>query len=71
MNFPITIAYDMIKKKPGCALLQAIYGGTIDNFSLQQFETDNWLLAPTTDLKLYTLKDQNELHMAIKITKNG
>lgn len=67
----ITFAYDVTKKKVGCALIQAAFGATIDNFNLQKFDEKNWLLAPTDDLKMYSVKDQEELDKVIKITKDA
>lgn len=69
MSFPITIAYDMTLKKPGCAIIQGVFGGTINNFQLQKFDVENWLLSPTDDIKLYTLYSEEELNKAIEITK--
>lgn len=70
-NFPIIIAYDKKQMKPGCALLQPIYGGTIDSFNLQMFGVDNWILAPTDDMKPYTLNNQEELDKVIELTKQN
>ena len=69
-TFPVTIAYDMKLKRPGCALLQASYGASIGNFELSKFDVKNWILAPTDDMKLYTLKTEEELERAIIITKD-
>jgi hypothetical protein len=68
-SFPIIIAYDMKLMKPGCALLQPIYGGNINGFDLQRFGVDNWLLAPTDNIKPYTLHSQEELDKVITLTK--
>jgi len=71
-NYPITIAYDMKKKRAGCALLQATYGGTIDSYRLGEF--NDWLTHPTDDIQLYTLKTAEEFNKAVTLTnttKNG
>lgn len=68
-QYPMFIVYDMTKKQIGCALLQAGYGGTIDNFSLLKF--NNWLVAPTDNLKLYTIHSQEELTKVIEITNKA
>ena len=70
-QFPLIIAYDMALKKPGCALLQPLYGGNISSFDLQRFGPDNWLLAPSENLKPYTIKTPEELELAIKITQEN
>lgn len=60
----------MTQKRFGCVLLQAAYGSTIDNFELQK-TLNSWLLAPTADLKLYNVKDQEELDRVIKLTQEA
>lgn len=69
VEFPITIAYDMKLKRPGCAILQSAYGASIGHFELSKFDVDNWILAPTENMKLFTLKTEEELERAILITK--
>ena len=69
-TFPITIAYDMKLKRPGCALLQSTYGASIESFELQKFDVKNWVLAPTDNMRLYTLKTKQELERAIIITQD-
>jgi hypothetical protein len=61
----ITFCYDKTKGKVGCVLLQAAYGCNIDGFNLQKFGIENWLLAPTNDLKVYCVQDQPELDKVI------
>lgn len=65
-NFPMFVVYDKTRKQIGCALLQAIYGGTIDNFSLMFF--NNWLLFPTDELALYKINSQEKLDAVIELT---
>lgn len=68
-NFPMTFMYDMQKKQIGCALIQATFECTIDNFHLQMAGTENWFLAPTDGMKKYSVKSQEELDRVIEITK--
>jgi len=70
-KFPMTLMYDMTTKKVGCALIQAACGATIDNLNLQMMDCNNWFLAPTKDMKMYSVKSQEELNKVIEITKNG
>jgi len=67
-EFPIVIAYDMEEKKIGCALIQAGMGGTISTFDLQRFGVENWLLAPTSKMELYKIRNEDELEIAIEVT---
>lgn len=50
------IAYDTKLYKPGCVLLQAMKG--CDPKIAHEFETKYWLLAPTPDLKVYDVTDE-------------
>lgn len=59
----ITLVYDPILRKPGCALLQAVYGATILPFDLHRM--DGWLLAPTDDLKLYGVTPEQLEHLIL------
>lgn len=66
----IIFAFDIKKRKVGCALLQAAFGGNINNFDLQRFGLNNWTTTPTPDLKLYTVANQEELDKIINICVN-
>jgi hypothetical protein len=50
------LLYDVTLMRPGCVLLQAMAGGTVDGLTLQCI--GEWLLAPTPDMKLYTATDE-------------
>lgn len=50
------LVYDIVLKRPGCALLQAALGGS--GGVANQFPTEHWLLAPTPDLKAYSLSNE-------------
>jgi hypothetical protein len=58
-----TIAYDCTLRRPGCALLQAAYGATVSSFDLSRM--DRWLLAPTDDLELYVVTDEQLEHLIL------
>lgn len=58
------IAFDIALKRPGCPILQAVYGN--DPSIAHAFPPESWLLAPTPDLKVYSLQEQ-ELRMLTKI----
>ena len=68
-KFPMTFMYDMQKKQIGCALIQATFGCTIDNFNLQKTGVENWFLAPTEGMKKYNVKSQEEFDKVVEITK--
>jgi hypothetical protein len=55
---PRIIAYDVELRRPGCALLQAVYSqhGT-DHRDSSAFPTESWLTAPTENLRLYEVTD--------------
>lgn len=50
------VLYDVTLMRPGCVLLQAMVGGTVDGLTLQSI--GEWLTAPTPDMKLYTASDE-------------
>lgn len=62
-EFPCTIAFDFKLMRPGCILLQSALGATIENDQLGRF--DNWLTHPTDDMRLATLRSQDELDAAL------
>jgi hypothetical protein len=57
------VVYDPVLKRPGCALLQAVMGGTV---SATLFPSESWLLAPTDDMKAYVVTDE-ELEILVTI----
>ena len=64
----VLLAYDMKLKRPGCVLLQAMFGGSSD--AARRFDTADWLLGPTSDLKLYSIPKER-LSEVIEITRNA
>jgi hypothetical protein len=60
------IAYDCTLKQPGCVLLQAAMGA--DVALAHRFNPDHWLLAPTPDLKVYEVTDQ-QMEQLLVITE--
>lgn len=49
------IAFDIKEMKIGCVLLQATFG--CDPKLADRFDTKHWLLAPTPDLKVYEINE--------------
>lgn len=49
------IAYDTTLYRPGCALVQALLGGSSD--IAQKFPTSLWLTTPTEHMKVYPVRD--------------
>lgn len=66
MEFPLTIAYNMEEKKVGCVLLQPALG-TSFKATAQLFDAEMWDLSPTK-LKVYTVKNKEEMNRIIQIT---
>jgi hypothetical protein len=52
----VLLAYDCTLKKVGCVLLQAAMGGSSD--AANRFDVSTWLVAPTTDLRVYSLPEE-------------
>lgn len=56
------IAFDFTSMRPGCVLLQTVYGGYVSNGQnpASDFPAEHWLLAPTPDLGLYTIDTEEQ-----------
>jgi hypothetical protein len=64
----IVLVFDTKLMKPGCVLLQAAYGcGQANTFVQMTFE--NWLLAPTPDMKRIKAKRSQWEAIAKKFDK--
>lgn len=50
------LAYDLSQGKVGCVLLQAAMGG--DARIASRIDTKDWLLAPTPNLRVYAMTDE-------------
>lgn len=64
------VAYDVMQKKVGCALIQALMGGfteTGHNVS-EFFDNSTWILAPTKDMRVYSVESKEMLEDIIKKT---
>ena len=62
----ITIAYDTVLKRPGCAIVQRALGATISNEDLGMM--NGWLAAPTPDMGLYPLENREQIEGLIAFT---
>ena len=62
---PTTILVDIEEKKVGCVILQAALGGN-RNIAMN-IKTERWFLAPTKNMKVYTLKNKEEIQKFIDI----
>lgn len=60
------IAYDIKKMRPGCAIVQAHFG--CDPHISHEFDTKYWLLAPTEDMKVYPVTE-DQLRQLVAMTK--
>jgi len=62
------IAYDTKLMRPGCAIIQSALGGS--PVVKKVFPTDTWLEAPTPDMHLYEVNEE-QLEQLIKMTRVG
>lgn len=60
------IAYDCTLMRPGCALLQAAMGASLG--IANRFSTKTWLLAPTADLRVHPVTEE-QLRVLVKKTE--
>lgn len=61
-----TIAYDVVLKQPGCALLQAAFG--CDPELVRDFDARVWLLAPTPNMRVYPVQNDEMLQRLVELT---
>lgn len=57
----MTIAFNVEKRRPGCVNLQAVFGGTVPEFS-RHFDNKTWLLSPE-GIKLYRVTREQLPHL--------
>jgi hypothetical protein len=50
----VKIAFDCKLRKPGCVIVQAMFGAD-NSLAGQLFNVESWLLAPTPDMHVYNL----------------
>lgn len=52
------IVFSPSRRRPGCVLLQAVFGGDIDSETFDRlFPAETWLTAPTDDMAPYPVDD--------------
>lgn len=63
----VVVVFDLVLRRPGCALLQAALGGSpgIAN----QFPTRSWLTAPTPDMQAYQITQEDLKHLVTSTRK--
>ena len=64
-TFFMKIAYDVSRRRPGCALVQAGMG--CSGMAASLFPTETWLLAPTQEMKVYEASEE-QLGKLVQIT---
>ena len=63
------IAFDVTLRRPGCAIVQALYGA--DVAIIHRFDPNTWLTSPTPDMKVYEVKDEEMLEKLIVIVREA
>jgi len=62
----LKVAYDIKLMRPACVLVAAGMGA--DSHLCHSFDADDWLLAPTDDMAVYNVTD-DQLQQLIQKTK--
>jgi len=67
---PIDLVFDVKLKRPACVLLQAVYGCAHNNTFLQlNFDSKDWLVAPTPDMKVIRGTRKQWIGLATRLSK--
>ncbi len=66
------VAYDIKLMRPACVLVAAGLGGQSASASAaaQRFNTEDWLLSPTPDMKVYET-NEHQLLALLKLTEDS
>lgn len=67
MGFPTYIAYDTKRRKPGCVLIQAAMGGSVE--LAKRFPSELWVTDTADGMKLYPVKDEAQFQQLLALTK--
>lgn len=62
-----SIVYDIELMRPACVLLQVTFGA--DSAVAHLFDTNDWLVAPTDNMRRYKLNSDDDLMKLVRLTK--
>lgn len=62
------VAYDLKLMRPGCIIVAAGMGA--DSIPCAAFDTEDWLLAPTPDMKVYDTTE-GQLKQLVEMTRKA
>jgi len=62
------LAFDIKLMKPACVLVAAGMGA--DTYLASKFNTRDWLLAPTPDMKVYEINDDQLAQLVNKVNNH-
>jgi hypothetical protein len=63
------VVFDTKTRRPGCALLQALYGGNVPSMMFGvKFPVETWMLAPTESMRTYEVTEE-ELDQLAELSK--
>lgn len=63
------VVYDIKLMRPACVLVAASFG--VNPEVNRQFDTQDWLLSPTPDMKVYPIESDEQLAQLIKMTRDA
>lgn len=62
------IVFSPARRRPGCVLLQAAFGGDIPSETFyRMFPPETWLVAPTDDMGAYPVDEKHSLEVLSEI----
>jgi hypothetical protein len=63
----MALLYDCKLHRPGCVLLQALYGG--DRRVVLKFDARHWLVDLTPDMRLYRIQNWEQVGQLVRLTE--
>lgn len=62
------LCFDIVEMKPGCVLLAAAMGA--DTWASSKFDPKHWLVAPTDNLRVYEITDDQLAQLVERMEGN-
>lgn len=61
------VVFDVVQRRPGCAILQAVMGG--DQHVATLFSSETWLISPTDDMRCMEVNEDQMAQLIVMAEK--